>query len=108
MTKQKIVFFLFLIFGTSATVQAAGLVIHAAEVGVGKFHRFDNTMHPYGDTNAWTDYIMAPTASTETPVVVSNVDHSVTIFFSSLEELIQTATQVAKARGEKIWIFNIN
>lgn len=86
----------------------ADLVIHAAEIGIGKFHRYDNSIHPYEKDNAWTPYILPDGAENKTPIVVENDDRSITIFFSTLEELLTQAARVSLSRGEKITVLNIN
>jgi hypothetical protein len=102
-------FILFVSLFTLATARAnAGLVIHAAEIGIGKFHRYDNSVHPYEKNNAWTPYILPSDANDKTPLVVENDDRSFTIFFSTLEELLKKSAEISLARGEKISVLNIN
>ncbi len=86
----------------------ADLVIHAAEIGIGKFHRYDNSVHPYGSGNAWTPYVLPADAETKTPIVMENADHSITIFFSTLEELLTQAVEISQKRGEPISVLNFN
>lgn len=85
-----------------------GLVIHATEMGVAKFHRIDNIKHPYGENNAWTPYILPKDAGEESPLVVHNADKSVTIFFSTLEEMLKKAVEVSEESGEKIAVLNLH
>jgi hypothetical protein len=87
---------------------ATGLTINAAEIGVGKFHRYDNQVHPYGSANAWAPFILATDADTSTPKIVENPDQSITIFFSTLEELLTAMDQVASQHGQTIDNLNIN
>ncbi len=86
----------------------AKLVIHAAEIGVGKFHRYDNSVHPYETNNAWTPYILPADADNTTPLVIENADRSFTIFFSHLEELLTKASEISRNRGEQISVLNVN
>lgn len=91
-----------------ANTANADLVIHAAEIGIGKFHRHDNSVHPYEKDNAWTPYILPAEADNKTPLVVENDDRSITIFFSTLEELLIKSAEISLVRGEKIGVLNIN
>jgi hypothetical protein len=92
-----------------ATAQAhAGLTINAAEVGIGKFHRLDNQYHPYADNNAWKAFVLAPGSVAKTPIIVDNKDASVTIYFSSLQELFETMVKVSQDKKQAISILNMN
>ena len=92
----------------SSVASASGLVIYGTEIGVGKFHRHDNKVHSYANNNAWKPFSLPDGASTTTPVVIDNADGSVSIFFSTLEELLQSSVDAAKKHGEKIQVLNIN
>jgi hypothetical protein len=87
---------------------STGLVIHAAEVGVGKFHRHDNQVHAYDATNVWAHFILPDAAGSSGPVVIDNTDGSVTVFFSTLEELLTSAIKASEARGLPISVLNLN
>jgi hypothetical protein len=92
----------------AASAQASsGLVIHAAEVGIGKFHRYDNGVHVYGNENVWKAFI-APAGTIQSPLVVHNADDSYAIFFSTLEELLSSAITLSTQTGQKISVLNIN
>ena len=84
-----------------------GLVIHAAEIGVGKFHRIDNKYNAYG-TSAWNVYILPNEATTKTPLIVSNQDESITIFFSTLEELIKSTIEISETKRKPIDLLTIH
>ncbi|MGZ3689295.1 MAG: hypothetical protein ACXWP5_00950 [Bdellovibrionota bacterium] len=101
------ILFLFL-SATSATpvLAGAGLTIHASEIGVGKFHRYDNQVHPYG-ASAWSDYILAD-GSIQTPIVTANADQSVTIYFSTLEELLTAIHARVQQSGKKVDVLNVH
>jgi len=88
--------------------QAWGLIIHAGEVGVAKFHRYDNQVHPYSAGHAWAPYILPASSTHVTPVRVENADQSITIIFSTLEELFEQIIQVSADRNQKIDVLNIN
>jgi hypothetical protein len=60
------------LFLLSPFAQAQGLVIHSAELGVGKFHRYDNQKHPYGAENAWTPYVLPADADTQSTLVTDS------------------------------------
>jgi hypothetical protein len=92
----------------ASSVFAADLTIHAAEIGVGKFHRHDNKVHPYESSNAWKPYILPDNAPAATPIVVENADHSVSIFFSTLEELLSKIEEIATERKDKVTVLNLN
>lgn len=112
-TIQRSIFALILgmsVLSTSAKAQASGLIIHAAEMGIGKFHRKDDQVHPYAETNAWKSFVLDPSVNprTQTPVVVPNRDGSFTIFFSHLQELLKAAVDLSQKSGEKISVLNLN
>ncbi len=89
--------------------QAQSLTIHAAESGIGKFHRYDNQVHPYGADNAWTPFILPADADlSQATLVYENANGSFTIFYSSLEELLLKIKEISVARGQKVSQFNIN
>jgi len=91
------------------TVQAdTGLIIHAAEIGIGKFHRYDNSVHSYGADNIWLNYALPKNADLETPRVQKNDNGSITIFFSSLEQLLREVETVSQQRNQKVQVLNIN
>lgn len=100
-------FFAIALFSTRS-FSADGLVIHATEMGVAKFHRYDNTVHPYEAGNAWGPYILPKDAGKDTPLVVENADKSFTIFFSTLEEMLKQAVQISQQKGEKIAVLNLH
>lgn len=100
---------LFVALTCALAPQAQALTIHAAEMGIGKFHRQDNRVHAYADNNAWKAFVLAETADTNAnTLVVDNTDGSVTIYFASLEELLLKAQEISVARQEQIDIFNLN
>lgn len=84
------------------------LIIHAADFGVGKFHRYDNKIHTYAATSSWLPYILPADVQEEKPFVRDNVDGSVTIFFSTLDELIQNIVQISKNKKMPVSVLNIN
>lgn len=87
---------------------SARLVIHAAELGVGKFHRQDNQSHAYDAANVWSHYILPDAADLAGPLTLSNADGSVTIFFSTLDELLSAAVNASEARNLPISVLNLN
>lgn len=86
---------------------SGSLVIQATEIGVGKFHRYDNQVHPY-PAGAWVDHISPAGDLSQTPLVFDDADGAVTIQFSSLEELLQAVVSVSKAKGAKVSVLNIH
>lgn len=95
--------------GSSTTANASnGLVIHTTEFGVGKFHRYDNQVHPYGAANAWTPYILPAGAATSQAVTVKNADGSYTVFFSTLDEMMTSVAQISQATGQKVSVLNVH
>jgi hypothetical protein len=103
-------FIVFIALALLASSSWAALVIHATEIGVGKFHRYDNKTHPYAPSNVWAPHITPDNADmSKTPIVFANkFDNSVTIQFSNLDELLKTVVAVSKQRGEKVDVLNIN
>jgi hypothetical protein len=92
-----------------ATVFAAtGLVVHTTEFGVGKFHRYDNKVHPYGAQNAWTPYILADGAATDKALTVKNADGSYTVFFSTLDEMMKSVVAISQSEGKKVSVLNVH
>lgn len=95
--------------GVGSAAQASpGLTIHAEEVGVGKFHRYDNQVHPYGSGSAWLPYVLSREAPTDHTTLVENPDGSVSIFFMTLEDLLSSVVQVATRRHEPVAALNIH
>jgi hypothetical protein len=105
---------LLLLTGAALLMQSAmgfaanRLVVNASELGVGKFHRYDNGVHPYPANSAWAPFILAKDASDATPIVQKNTDGSVTIFFSNLDELLTAVVKVSKDAGQKISVLNVH
>ena len=98
-----------LILSLSVQVFASqGLVIHSEEFGVGKFHRMDNSVHPYGAKNAWLPYVMPATAPSDHVSVQHNADGSYTIFFSTLEELMQTVVSISQQLKTPVSVLNVH
>ena len=90
MTLRNALVFLSLIL-TSSLAQAGGLIIHSAELGVGKFHRLDNQKHTYAKENAWLPYVLPANVATDHTRVVDNPDGSITIYFLTLDDLLASA-----------------
>jgi len=109
--KKSIFVMIALAFAAVGTVSQAqaGLVINAAEVGIGKFHRLDNQYHTYADDNAWKVFVIGQGDVSQTPIVIDNANNgSVTIFYSSLQELFETMVKVSQEKGQKISVLNVN
>lgn len=85
-----------------------GLVIHTSEIGVGKFHRYDNKVHAYGDANSWSGYILPDNAVPKNPLAVDNADGSVTVFFNTLDDLIQNVITISKAKNLPVSVLNVH
>lgn len=85
------------------------LTIHAVELGIGKFHRMDNKVHPYSEGNVWIPMILPEGADLkDTPLIVQRSPEVFTVFFSSLEEVIQSVVKISKEQGRKINVLNIH
>ncbi|MBN8554671.1 MAG: hypothetical protein J0L93_04430 [Deltaproteobacteria bacterium] len=109
MRKFKTLFFiLFLSISSAHANESKHLIIHAAEMGIGKFHRYDNSVHSYDENNIWINYVLPNNAPEKTPIIQENKDGSVTIFFSHLEELFQQIQKVSNDKGMKVDVLNIN
>lgn len=93
---------------TSTPAQESGLVVHAAEIGIGKFHRQDNKIHGYDPDNMWRVFVLPPTASTTTPLLVPQDDGSYTIFYSTLEELLTSLINLSVSKKQRISLLNMN
>lgn len=93
---------------SSYAQSSSGLVIHAAEIGIGKFHRHDNQVHTYDEDNIWLNYALPEDADLETPLTIENQNQSVTIFFSNLEELLKEVIRVSEEKETPVSVLNIN
>lgn len=99
---------LFFLARPTFAARPQGLVIHATEMGVAKFHRKDNEVHPYEASNAWTPYILPAGAGIDKPIVSENADGSYTIFFSTLEDMLKKAVELSEKTGQKIEVLNLH
>jgi hypothetical protein len=86
----------------------SGLVIHTAEFGVGKFHRYDNKQHSYSANNAWAAFILADNMNDLQTTSQKNADGSYTVFFSSLADMIQTVMKISQTEGKKVSVLNVH
>ncbi len=92
----------------SAAETSPGLVIHTTEMGVGKFHRYDNKVHAYEQGNAWLPYVLPEGAATDKMLVQKNADGSYTIFFTNLEEMMTAALGISKQEHQQVSVFNVH
>jgi hypothetical protein len=102
---------LFILVGAlalSVSAVAAELTINAAEFGVGKFHRKDNQVQPYGKNHAWTPFILPDDVSTNSAHIMKVDEDTYTIFFTNLEELLVKMVEISKTTGKKISMVNLN
>jgi hypothetical protein len=103
--------FALLVLATS-TSASAGLIVHAQEFGVGKFHRGDNQAHPYGSSHAWAPYVLSAGASMGSSatgsLVTDNADGSVSVAFTTLEDLMIAVEKLSASRSEKIDVLNMH
>lgn len=86
---------------------AAGLSIHTAEFGVGKFHRYDNQVHTYGSSQ-WAPYVMLESDKGLSTFSRKNSDGSYTIFYSSLEMMLKEAVKIAKTETTPINVLTVH
>lgn len=86
---------------------AGGLVINATEIGVGKFHRYDDSIHPYPQGSVWRGHI-SPGGEFQTPLVLEGADGSTGIQFSNLEELLRAIVSVSSRSGAKVSVLNVH
>ncbi len=99
--------FQLLALSTSA-LAASGLVIHSEEFGVGKFHRHDNSLHAYTAGNAWAPYVLPDQAPTNQALTRKNGDGSYTVYFSTLDDLLSSVTQISQSTGQKVSVLNVH
>lgn len=93
----------------SAEQNSRGLVIHAAEWGVGKFHRKDNQVHVYPNNSSWAPFILNNSAQMNAnPEIQKNSDNSYSIFFSTLDELMTTVETLVKQNAQTVQILNVH
>ena len=96
-------------FSAFASISSSpGLVIHTTEFGVGKFHRYDNQVHPYGAANAWTPYILPAGSASDQALTVKNADGSYTVFFSTLDEMMTSVAAISQSTGQKVSVLNVH
>lgn len=94
---------------THARAATHGLVIHSEEFGVGKFHRLDNKNHPYEKASAWFPYVLPDNARTDVRTLTrDNADGSVTVVFSTLEDLVTTVIDLSHERHELVSVLNVH
>lgn len=106
---MKLFSVLALVFVAISSFASDKFIVHTAEFGVGKFHRGDNKVHPYEAQNAWAPFILADSVNTNTqPTTVKNVDGSYTVFFSTLEEMMNEVVQVSKIENRPVSVLNIH
>ncbi len=86
---------------------ASTLMIDATEIGVGKFHRYDNKLHPYPANSVWKGHI-SPEGTLQTPLVFDDEGGFTTIQFSNLEELLRAIAALSAKRGAKVSVLNIH
>ena len=101
----------FLLLSTTFRIGAlaeTGLTVNVAEIGIGKFHRMDNSIHHYENNHTWKPYVLSSRAGINTPQTVANRDRTYTIFFSNLDELMGAMEQLSLTRHMKIKNFNVN
>lgn len=91
----------------ASSAQAADLVVHAAETGVGKFHRLDNSLHPYGAQSEWKDYVYPAGLDGHTGTMSKNPDGSYTVFFTNLQELLTNVVKVSTLEQRPVDLLNI-
>jgi hypothetical protein len=97
------------IFSLASTAAlATGLVVHTSEFGVGKFHRIDNQKHAYDKNSAWLPYVLPDNAATDKALTVDNADGSVTIFYSTLDDMLAAVVQVSQSRRQPVSVLNIH
>jgi hypothetical protein len=84
------------------------LIIHGSEIGIAKFHRHDNLLHPYSKDNVWLDYVPARGVEFGEPVTQQNADGSFTVFFSSFEDLMKTVVKISKEQNQKVSVLNVH
>ena len=92
----------------ASTKSFAGITIDGVEFGVGKFHRYDNKVHPYGQNNAWTPFILPDGATVDKLLVVRNTDGSYSVFFRTLDEFLSSVVQIAQKAHQPVSVLNIN
>ncbi|MGZ3690880.1 MAG: hypothetical protein ACXVAX_05230 [Pseudobdellovibrio sp.] len=107
-TTTAILAFLCALLTSSLSFASSGLIIYTAEFGVGKFHRYDSKVRSYHPDNAWFNYILADNAATDHALSKKNADGSYTIFYSTLEEMLQAVIQISNTENQKIAVLNVH
>lgn len=91
-----------------AKVTEETITVNAAEYGIGKFHRKDNSVHQYTADNAWKVFVLADQAQTSTMQVIENENSTYTIYYTNLEELLNEMVKLSAKTGKKIGLLNMN
>jgi len=86
----------------------SGLVVHATEIGMAKFHRRDNQVHPYPAGSAWIDDVAPDGDLSATPIVREDADGAVSVYYSNLEELLRALVDLSRSRNARISVLNVN
>jgi len=88
------------------------LIVHASEIGIAKFHRYDMKEREHGKENIWTRYALdgEPNSKVEQelPFTKNQEDGSVTVYFSTMEELFAGLKEVGSDNKRKIEVLNIH
>lgn len=107
---MKFLFLILVLLSTQAFAKTAedGIIINAAEYGIGKFHRKDNQVHQYEADNAWKVFVLADNAQTSTMQTIENENSTYTVYYTNLEELLIEVVALAKKTGKKVSVININ
>jgi hypothetical protein len=105
---KKLLSIFAIVFACQVSFASQGLVIHTTEMGVGKFHRYDNRVHPYDKSSAWVPYILPDGVGTDKMLVQKNADASYTIFFTNLDEMLAAAVQISQKEQKQVSVLNVH
>jgi hypothetical protein len=92
----------------SAAPAGTGLVVHATELSMGRGTRADDKLHPYGDQHAFAPYILPAGTPGDQPTTVKHADGSVTVFFSTLEEMMHGVAEASRTAGQKVQLLSLH
>lgn len=107
---MKYLFLILVLLSTQvfAHLSEGTIIVNAAEYGIGKFHRKDNSVHQYDANNAWKVFVLADEAQTSNVQVIENENSTYTIYYTNLEELLNEMVKLSSKTGKKIGILNMN
>jgi hypothetical protein len=106
--KTAIQFIIAFLTAASFAQASQGLTIYTTEVGVAKFHRADNKIHPYAKDNAWYPFILPDGAPSNQNLTKKNDDGSYTVFFLTLEDMMISVAKISQDEQKSVSLLSVH